>query len=408
MKKALFIVRAFDYIGPQSIRFNEIIRHLEKYLDIHLLCFSLTHFEHSLEKVNNLTIHRLPYSPIGRILNSGLRSGVNTPKGNDRTHKHLIYKTIRALGKSLLFPDIFIIEHLLSRKYVKNLANQNFDYVIGSAFPFSILLYAKLIKSISPKTQFIYDIGDPFFMNSVNNYLRNKMAFYFERHYLKFIDQLIVTNESTLIHYKQHFPKQTANKIHIIPQAFRVIREFKTQKTQSVKVAFPVQLIYAGNFYRKLREPYNLFSSIELTGIDKVELHVYGVVNKRFHRNLDNIKFLGAVPYNELLKAYERYHITVFIDNSKGFQTPGKIWELIALKKPILFISDRTDSPAMEIIRNYSGAIIVKNDINSITQGLNLMLKEFSNIKCNFKGEIKNWNELSEDFKSLLENLDKH
>lgn len=408
MKKALFIVRAFDYIGPQSIRFNEITRHLQKYLDVHVLCFSLTPFEQPVEKVDNLTIHRLPYSQIGRILNSGLRTGANTHKGKDKAFGNLIFKFIRAVGKSILFPDIFIVEYFMSKQRVKNLLKQEFDYVIGSAFPFSILLYGKLVKSISPKPHFIYDIGDPFFMNSVNNYLRNKIAFYYERHYLKFIDQLIVTNESTLLHYKKYFPKQSAYKTHIIPQAFRVAREFSSQITHSEKVTFPVQLIYAGNFYKKLREPYNLFSAIELTSIDKVELHIYGVVNKRFQRKIDNVKFLGAVPYNELLKSYEKYQITVFIDNSKGFQTPGKIWELIALKKPILFISDRTDSPAIEIIRNYSGAMIVKNEIKSITIGLNSMLDEMPNIKCIYKGEIKNWDELSYDFKTLIESLDKH
>jgi len=406
-KKILFFIRAFEIIGPQTIRFSEIIKYLPEEYDIHILCFSLDNDSPKLEKIENFTVHRIPYSFLGRIFNAGMKKRRFQHNAHKNNEVNIIKRIIRLVSKPLLFPDILIIDFLLRKNDIIKIMQQNFDLIVGSAFPFSILKVGKLLHSENIRTPFIYDIGDPFFQNPVNSKIRNYLAYKYETKYLKYVDWLVVTNNITKRHYISTFGIILRSKISVIPQAYPVL-EVNSNWTNNLKktLSYPLKLIYAGNFYKRLRNPFNLYKSIKYLGSNNTSLDIFGAVPKSLQcKNIDNIQFLGTLRYNDMIMNYQNYNVIVFMDNAFGLQTPGKIWELISLKKPILFITNRTDSPALEVMQRYNGCLIVKNEVNEIINGILRIIENSIHFTYHYDGHLYTWKDISSMYQDIFKKL---
>lgn len=374
VKKILFIVRSFSKGGPQPIRFQNIINFLKDDYDIHII-----EFIHDKEKIiseDGISIHQLQYSKIGRIINP-LKT--NTSIRVDKMLKKSVTANfvfyIKSFIRGLFFPDTLCFEINKLRKKIFSLEKQfDFEIVVASAFPFSTLAVSKKIKQSYPSIKFLYDIGDPFYGNAKNGFIRNYFAKKYENYYLRFIDKLIVTNELTKKHYSETYGKSlTENNIAVIEQGIKSDFIKNIETAFSLKEKKEITLTYAGQLYIKLREPFALYEAIKKSNLTKKQSTLYllmlGSYNKYFIKIQIapiHIKYLGAVNQMEVFDIYLKSDIIVFIDNAFGMQTPGKIFELIAVGKPILFISNNLGSPASQIAKQFNHIFYSENNPNSI------------------------------------------
>jgi len=378
MNRLLFVVRSFSGSGAQPIRFRQILNYLRTEFDVHVL--ELTHYKGGERKDNGITVHSLEYTKAGRIINRPATDFDNSSQSKVRKGKPLLL--LKRFIRAILFPDSLITEAPGLRREVLRLAGElKCEAVTVSAFPFTTIICLKDIKQkLGIKT--ILDVGDPFYKNSKNGYVKDLIARMFEKRYLKYTDILVVTNTLTRDHYLNSFPESLRpDQLRIIPMGVSETFLSAIRKSNNEENALgdksQFSLFYAGQLYRRMREPFELYRAVtEITKDDslpKVRLDMYGSFNKGFVAGFENsgsVFFHGHIRHENLPEIYRKADAIVFIDNAYGMQTPGKIFEIALTGKPVLFISDRKHSPAFEVIKDLDHFVVTENKSEKIISAI--------------------------------------
>lgn len=393
----LVISKSINLNSPQAIRFNNLINQWTLTHKISLVSYdnevninseNFKHFPVKLNSFNKFIIK----------LNSNEQRNSTLPK---RRKIRSFFKRLKL--KTLLFPDIFILENKnLKKKILYALNKSHYDIVILSAFPFSYLIHSEFIKRNTKNTKIIYDTGDPFYGNSSKTSIglfQKLFSFQFEKHYLKYIDFLVLPNNFLKSIYLQNYSEVISEKsIIVIEQGYNIVSNLKAIPLSLNKHK---KLIYAGSFYKKIREPYELFNAINES--NNVSLDIFGNIQQEFIIETDKIKFPGVLTQEKILQKYSEYDAIVFIDNFSGVQIPGKVYEILNARKPVLYIYQEK-TPTYFLFENYNYVIFSQYNKSKIIYALeelfnNLKLKEYN---FNFNGENYTWAYLSKKYIELI------
>ncbi len=372
----LFVVRSFSRTGALPVRFRQIAGCLATHFDVHIL--ELTYRKEEARTVNGVRIHSLEYSQAGRIFNPERSWSVIRTAGVSHSGKPLA--VLKRHIRSLLFPDSVITEVRRLRKEVSRISlEEGIRVVVLSAFPFSVLLCARSLKK-KIAARIILDVGDPFYRNSTNGRVRDWLARRFEKKHLKYIDRLVVSSEAIRNHYLGSYPFLTPAAVHTVAMGITGSLLQKSNTAGEIspqnKPSGQLRLVYAGQLYRKMREPFELYRAvIQMNQVEgqKAVLELYGSFSREFsagYENADAIRFMGPVEHDTIDMVYGNADVVVFIDNAYGLQTPGKIFEVAFLKRPVLFIADRVQSPALDFIRDMKHITVVRNRADLIGEAI--------------------------------------
>lgn len=401
-RRILFIVRNYNNPGAQAIRFKKICFFLSQDYDIDIL---MLHHEKKLDIVSegNIRVFKLPYSYMGRKINKDLRIGNNSlvsSKGN------WFKEMLKFLNfKKFFFPDTFVSEFFNVRKFLINyLKSEKVDIVVGSSFPHSVLLFSKVVKSINGSIKWFQDIGDP--LNHPfysKNFFLTFVSEYYERYFSKFVDVLVVTNKDTSDYYIQKYKNYTSNNVFIIPQGadrIEVPENFPYLESNFFK------FVYAGGFYDKIREPFELYKAISLFKTNVI-FDIYGNISQKFipSSSFDNIYYKGSISHSSVLKSYTNSDCIVLIDNSSGIQTPGKVFEVLSARRVVLFVYSNKFSPTFKYLSSFSFVYFAENNMDSISKEIQKIIKDLSNssINCAHNDDSIFWDYRASQYKILFE-----
>ncbi len=275
---------------------------------------------------------------------------------------------------------------LLDRYEIKNL--------IIVVSPFTSLLLIPHLKRKKPFLRIILDIGDPLYKNSARWNNDNK-SFMIEKTAVENVDKLIVTNELTKQFYINEF-NIPDSKIHIIPQGVNIDLISRKNIIYDSDRKDKLKIVYGGRFYDGLRSPKNIF--MFLNNNNKFILDVYGNNKKE---NVNNVYFNGKVKQQELFIAMNQADLLLFIDNSQGIQTSGKIYELLAFKKPIIFLYNSINSPLYSVVKDYKNVFLIENNYYKIKKTLdNLEINDLA--KVSYSIDKFSWQARADKYKSVL------
>lgn len=336
-KQVLYINRSQNTNSPLGIRTSYIAAHLQKICSLHVL----------------------------NLMNKALLF---------RTDNLLSLLLGKLVSKLPLLPDP---ELLILKSYKKNVLKIISMYEISTAIitvlPFSFLLLPKYIRNLDPRIKIIIDMTDPITANlsfqKYNIFKRNYLK-RLEMNFLKYIDTLIVLNAEIRDYYLQKFPEMN---ILVIEQGFDPI--YLSDNTRDIKKSEFV-LAYAGQFYKNNREPFELYKAIQ--HIDySIKLNVYGGFKKMFQPPSDQkFRYGGRISREEIKYVYSNSDILVFIDNKSSIQIPGKLYEILATNKPVLFIYFDEDSPSKKLAMRYDGIFFSKNFYENIVSLITRIIDE--------------------------------
>ena len=332
----------YDTIGPRTIRFKSIIPEL---------C-----------KNNNLRI-RILKLPINKSL-SDYEINVEVPKHLQFTFlsNNWVQKVFSYISSVFILPDIkiLLIKSFLKKIELEISTNTNITVIITR--PFSFYLFGYFLKKKFPSIRTILDMGDPFYNNSADskNYVYKK---YFEAFCLKYYDDLIVTNElmKDFIVNTYKYPKEN---IHIIPQGGKKVKQ-AVERNENIKLNTSISLVYAGAFYKKLREPNNYLNAINEISEVSIKTTFIGV-SKNWIEGYKNVVLIERVTNDIVYKYYDECDIILFFANQYGIQTSGKIYELLIVNKPLLIISNKDRFFLFEDYIKFPGVFLVENSKESI------------------------------------------
>jgi len=257
------------------------------------------------------------------------------------------------------------------RQIKKRIFKNHYDFAFIGILPFSFLSLASYIKKINPKIKVIVDMKEPLTANASyfkDTIIHKKFILSFEKKHAKNIDFLIVLNQEIKDYYRNKY--LFLKNIIVLEQGTEPFLN-PTIKIKNDKI----ELIYAGMFYKKLREPFILYEAIDQY-VGNIRLSVFGTFKKRFLPPLnERFYYGGMVDRCYLNDRVANADIIVFLDNFFGLQIPGKVLESLASNKPILFIYKNEFSPTFKYVKEYEGVFYTRNDAFEIIKQIENIIK---------------------------------
>lgn len=290
-----------------------------------------------------------------------------------------IYYLWRKVIFNLLIPDQFIDWLLIGGlKGIRLMYKNRYDCVISSGRPVTDHLVAYFIKRIFPRTTWVAEYGDPwsFFHYPPKPRLIKEIHVAIERPVLKRVDQIVVMTEETRIGFLKHFPFLRPEQVKTIPQGCdtKLIESITPYKNTRFTLG------YIGRF-DIIRDPKSLFESLKLLREQNVEYEYLNVgLLQDYYRKIieelnlnGNVKILGQKPHIEALHIAKSCDVLIYWGNKSSYQLPSKIWEYIALRKPILCATFTEKDIGAKIVREYNRGIIVPCEPEKITHAISLL-----------------------------------
>lgn len=349
MKNILIIHRPFDKTLSIGIRHEYIIKSIRKYYS-NVYCLSYKH-SYTISKKEIFT------NPVK-------------------------LKTIKYLFmKFFLPPKSFDLNLYLLKNQIKNhLAERNIDIVLFLVHPFYFLRLINYIKNLDPSLKIIVDMSDPYkewVVNLNRNFVSKILMKRFENKVLKNVDTLIVLNYEIKKYYKKY-----AKNVVVIEQGVNqeVIEDIRkrviSRQNSNITNKKYIELVYGGKFYKGIREPFKLYEAI--IGSNKpLKLKIYSQMDSTYYYPPahEKINYKKPISQKALFNEYHHCDITIFIDNFRGIQVPGKTIELLAFSKPILFIFENDNSPSLHYVSKQPGVFLAKNNAEIISNVINNIIK---------------------------------
>jgi hypothetical protein len=407
MKQILIINVNITGNSPQPIRIRNLVNHWQKSAKITIV--AMNNFgDEILFPGENVKVIKTPYSRIGKVMISKNIIASKEYLEAKKTLKRKIREFVRKIWRTsifykLVFPDKFIFEHSKIIKSVKNLKRSGnlYDTIIISAAPFSLLKLGKTIKKLFPGAVCIYDTGDPFYGNTtllLIKPLRTYFAHSFENKYLPYFDKLVVPTDVLKEHYLHHFNKALAStEVKVVEQGIEDI--FSTVLQKNNFNPGELKLVYAGGLYKNLREPFELYKAIRDYKSSRIGLRIFGNIYKDMLPEAgERFYYGGSIGPVELVEEYEACDITVFIDNLSGVQIPGKILELLSIKRPVLFILGNPGSPTLPFVKDEKRVVICENNSASIIKSLDLIKDHYRSFVYSDLSSRYLWSSLADKY----------
>lgn len=354
MKKVLYI--AFNYnhdTGIASKRLRGVAKYLPSFGWKPIVIVPRTSNETVM--IDNVKVVETDYQDmISKFMPKSEKTGRKREvSSRDQTNK-FVSKAISIAGEIFAYPD--------SAKYWKKPAieeasriieNESIDAIMSSSSPVTSHLIAHELKE-KYDIPWIADLRDLWNLNPYIN--RNFIRRFFEKRLeMKTFENVDVLTTTTEI------AKTTLQKIHPDKRITPVVSGFDPEdfeNTKQTKQSEKLTLMYAGSLYSGKRDPSILFDSVsQLINEDKISkdniiIDFYGdetnleALSEKFNI-MDNVNIHGRITQNEVLRHQMNADVLLLIswmDESEKMFIPGKVYDCIGCKKPILSIGYREGS----------------------------------------------------------------
>jgi len=319
-----------------------------------------------------------------------------------------LYRGIRRITEYIMLGDTrnewFFIAY---PKALELIRENNYDLLITSHEPMVDTLLGLALKNRT-KIKWIADLGDPI---SADYYPKVWKPFLksLERKVLAKADAIIVTTEALKKKYGMSFSGE--DKILVVQQGFD-LEFFRLPKMRKKGESFV--LAYTGSFYKGYRDPRVLVEALAGLNFD-FELWLAGRLEgflPLFAPIKDKIKYFGVLPHNEVLKLQANVDVLVYLGNKLESQVPGKFYEYLGSKKPILCIIQDEKDPVVGLVRNWRIGEVCFNQSEEIAKAIsklyeNWLKNEISHIYVYEEDRIRefSWQNQTQKLIEVMEKL---
>lgn len=367
MKKRILIISSVFYPrnSPRANRTFELVKEFARQGHDVTVYAQLGSYDYSsFEKDLNVKVKNLgknPFSNFNSDLNQIDRPSIFTKIGK------------KFLGKALEFPDIGVV-NLVYNALDKECKIKSIDLLITVAVPYSIHWGAAKFRNRNPEllkaTTWVADCGDPFMGNPFQ-----QKPFYFkyvEKWFCKLTDYISVPIEEAKNAYYPEFQ----DKIRVIPQGFEIAdKDYSLNYTQNPIPTF----IYAGTFYKNLRDPRPLLDYLILKQY-KFKFKIYTKTKQLIENYKDilgnSLIIQDYLPREELLTEMSKADFLLNLENNSNLQSPSKLIDYGLVKRPILNINSNEELNKVLVDEfmngNYNNGAIIDNitqfDIKNVSK----------------------------------------
>ena len=360
--------------GVQVQRALSLAKYLPDYgIDLHVLTTrnpSVPTFDYDLLKQvpETVTVHRAltlePPFHLRKKIWSRLRGQAQTGGPKVQGAPDLLGTVKRSIGDAtarLLCPDPQVLWYPLAIRAASRIVRRHgIQAVLVTAPPFSAFLIGNELKRRYPHVALITDIRDEWityfakhFAFAGNQYVMDK-ASAIERSTVELSDCIVPVTAASMKEIRSRYPEQPASKFRVVPNGFdpAAFASFRSRPGSSGKIV----ITYTGTIYEPASPAVFLDTLDGLPAAlrSRFEVRFIGRMAEEFDRNVFanrkcEIRLIDFVPQNQALRYLEEsdYLLLPWADH---LNVPGKLYEYIATRKPILALA-RPDADVVKLIR---------------------------------------------------------
>lgn len=348
MKKILYIAFYYNHTNEiASKRLQGVSKYLPKFGFEPIVIVPKT--ANPTVEFDNVQVIETPYEDmISRF--SPNKKGRETKKemtSQDNENK-FVSKAISIAGELFAYPDgMKYWKKPAFSKCCEIIENENVSGIISSSFPITSHIIAHDLKE-KYDLPWIADLRD---LWNLNPYIHHTAI---RRHFEKKLEMKTFENADVLT-TTTPLAKETLQTLHPTKKIISVVSGYDPEEYENItrtEFSDKLTLMYAGSLYAGKRDPSILFQAInELINEkkiikDEITVNFYGDTTnlKDLSEKYDlssNVGIHGKISHDEVLQNQANSDVLLLISwmnrNEKMF-IPGKVYEYIASKKPILSI----------------------------------------------------------------------
>lgn len=225
-----------------------------------------------------------------------------------------------------------------SKKLEKINAKKKIDAILTVCSPFQAHMAGVKFKESHPEVRFCSYTVDPFASNTrvVPFFRRHQDFVVLERDVSSKPDCLFLSEEA--INMRSDIYGELNNTIalpYLLPDSKEVSgRVFDNDH---------IHCVYAGSFYKDIRNPEFMLKVFSSLTDNRVFLHLYSSgcdeIVRKYSENSSGIKIHGYVSQDELQKVYSSCDFLIGVGNAMNDFLPSKTYEYLALRRPVVFFN---------------------------------------------------------------------
>lgn len=367
----LLIAHDFPPIpSPQSLRWAYLVRELDRLGHrVHVLAPDHPGYGPAggLPKWHDtVRVHRTFPGPFawslgrGLSLRNRLRRRRAGPKFGSDSHSSVVpveparlnwkgrlMEGLRMLYASALFPDVRSEWNPWARRTLKLLLGAiSPDVVVVSHEPASTLPLGLLARRMG--YPLLADLGDPVYADYTPKRWRRR-AWRLEREICRKADFLTVTTEMTKALLCQRHGIEPG-RVEVMEQGFE--GGMSVPARAGVFDASRLELLYTGSFYA-FRVPKTLIEAVIRTPgvrLSVASSSVPAVLTDAAQNHPQAFRLLGALPHQDVLRLQMGADLLVNLANRNVCQIPGKIYEYLGARRPILHVGGEPGDEAAKLM----------------------------------------------------------
>ncbi|WP_458453208.1 glycosyltransferase [Methanobrevibacter sp.] len=354
MKKVIYIAFQFNHdTGIASKRLRGVSKYLLEYGWQPIVIVPKTSNE--TVKIDHVRVIETDYTDIvSKFLPTSKNTGRKREISSQDQSNKFVSKAISLAGEILAYPD--------AMKYWKKPAieaasqiieNEKIDAILSSSSPVTAHIIAHELKE-KYGIPWVADLRDLWNLNPYinQNFIKDHFEKRLEMKTFKNVDVLTTTTE---------LAKQTLQTIHPHKKIVTVVSGYDDEEYEQIKQtekSDKLTLIYAGSLYRGKRNPEILFDAISQLindgkiENDKIVIDFYGDDTnlRELSQKYDieaNVNIHGRITQREVTQNLMNSDVLLLIswmNESEKMFIPGKVYECMGCRKPILSIGYKEGS----------------------------------------------------------------
>ncbi len=368
-KKLQVVVIVGAYLpSPSAVGLcaEKVVNELKYDYDVTVISVRNSKSYNKSERLNGYNVERVTTNYYDKLFNYKNSLGLLEKKYYE------IYLRTSRLAKIFLSKNTIDKDILESyfKKLVEIKEEKKIDVIIPLCFPFESVLSAIRYKNIVDKNTIVIPYIFDNFSNSaslhrinLNKKIKQAWNVGLEKKMLQDSSKVIAMHP-----LKEHFDCVSNNMSmsqKVIYTEHPLLEQPASADISLDKVDKALLLAYSGGLFKVVREPSYMLNLLEaLSDKINIECDIYAFGNacdevSKYCESSSNVKFLGKVDRKELLSAYPNVDVLINLGEVEGKQISSKIFEYMAMGKPIINISFVEGCIVSKILKNYPLAISI-------------------------------------------------
>lgn len=220
----------------------------------------------------------------------------------------------------------------------------------------------------------VADYGDPWVLNPLYQAApwHRRMTMVLERLLLRMTRRVMVTTEATRRAYQGYIPDLPVAHFTVVPCGYpaALYRALDAEPLQSFTV------VYTGGFYPSLRSPKAFFQALAKLGEHAPQVLFVGASLSPWESWLTHpvlahkVRVMAHVPNHEAARLQKRATVLLMIGNRSSLQIPGKLYEYIGGRRPILALQSGPEDVSGALVQSLHRGLVVPNEPSAIAEAL--------------------------------------